>query len=46
MHLLGVLDIGFSPDGRRVVTAGIDGAKVWFADDGREIASLARHEGG
>jgi WD40 repeat protein len=36
----------FSPDGSRLVTAGNDRvAKVWDATSGKELFSLAGHEG-
>ena len=30
----------FSPDGQRIVTAGSDGAKLWDAEDGRELRTF------
>jgi WD40 repeat protein len=38
---------GFSPDGKRVVTASFDStARIWDADSGTEIALLKGHTGG
>ena len=37
--------IAFSPDGRRLVTAGLDGiVKVWDANDGNDLMTLSGHE--
>jgi WD40 repeat protein len=39
-----VWSAGFSPDGKRVVTASDDNtARVWDADSGKEIALLKGH---
>jgi WD40 repeat protein len=36
----------FSPEGKRIVTAGADGGvRVWDADTGVELADLTGHEG-
>jgi WD40 repeat protein len=42
-----VSHVAFSPDGRRVVTAGSDGptARVWDARTGQEITTLSGHTG-
>ncbi len=43
-HKWGILDIAFSPDGRRVATAGRDNrAKVWDASTGKILLTLADH---
>jgi hypothetical protein len=42
-----VLSAGFSPDGKRVVTASWDStARIWDADSGKEIALLKGHNTG
>ena len=41
-----IKSVAFSPDGRTIVTASIDGtARVWDTATGREIAVLRGHEG-
>jgi hypothetical protein len=41
-----VTSAGFSPDGKRVVTASADStARIWDADSGKEIAPLKGHTG-
>src|SRR5215471_17350759 len=43
-HTRQVLSTGFSPDGKRVVTASADNtARIWDADSGKEIALLQGH---
>lgn len=43
-HTAGLWDIAFSPDGKRLATASIDGtAKVWDAATGRELLTLCCH---
>ena len=44
-HTSGVLSAAFSPDGRRVVTASYDSARLWDAESGKEIALLKGHIG-
>jgi eukaryotic-like serine/threonine-protein kinase len=40
-----VYDLGFSPDGKRFVSAGRDGTiKIWAAADGAEMMTLRGHE--
>jgi len=40
----GVIQVGFSPDGKRLATAGGDGTvKVWDTSDGRELFTLEAH---
>jgi WD40 repeat protein len=42
----GVIRVVFSPDGKRLATAGADGtAKVWDAITGRELLTLSGHTG-
>jgi WD40 repeat protein len=46
-HTGEVVSAGFSPDGKRVVTASRDDtARIWDADSGKEIAQLKGHSGG
>lgn len=46
-HKAPVLEVNFSPDGRQVVTAALDGtAGVWDADTGKLLHSLKGHKGG
>jgi WD40 repeat protein len=46
-HASGIRAACFSPDGRRLASAGDDGTvKVWDAATGRELLSLTRHAGG
>src|SRR6185503_14327645 len=41
-----VLDASFSPNGKRVVTAGDDGsARIWNTSSGRLLFALKGHEG-
>ncbi len=41
-----MVDASFSPDGKRIVTAGVDGtARVWDAASGKEIGELRGHQG-
>lgn len=41
-----VVQVGFSPDGTRIVTAGEDGAaKLWGAASGRSVAAPLQHRG-
>src|SRR5207302_2046486 len=43
-HTVAVRSVTFSPDGRRLASAGDDGTvKVWDADKGQELLSLKRH---
>jgi WD40 repeat protein len=45
-HTEAVVDLKFSPDGKRVVTASGDNtARLWDAETGTEIAALKAHEG-
>jgi WD40 repeat protein len=40
------LDVNFSPDGNRIVTAGDDGTvRIWDAVTGRELKVLTGHQG-
>jgi WD40 repeat protein len=42
----GVIQVGFSPDGKRLATAGGDGTvKVWDTRHGRELFTLEAHPG-
>ncbi len=43
----GIMDVAYSPDGSRLVTAGADGvAKVWDAQTGAELLSFTNHTAG
>jgi eukaryotic-like serine/threonine-protein kinase len=45
-HVGGVMDVAFSPDGRRLVTCGLDQtAKVWDATTGKQLITLEGHKG-
>jgi hypothetical protein len=45
-HTAPLLAAAFSPDGKRIVTASLDGtAKVWDAANGKQLLSLAGHLG-
>jgi WD40 repeat protein/tetratricopeptide (TPR) repeat protein len=45
-HGASVLSITFSPDGKRIATAGMEGlARVWDTDTGRLVASSPPHAG-
>lgn len=44
-HVRSILDIAFTPDGARVVTASDDGtARIWQATTGRELHVLRAHD--
>ncbi len=46
-HVNGVIGCGYSPDGRRIVSASDDGTlKVWDAESGACVATLAGHGNG
>jgi hypothetical protein len=43
-HSLGISSVAFAPDSQTIVTGSLDGsAKVWDADDGRELRTLSGH---
>lgn len=45
-HLFDIMDIGFTPDGARIVTAGFDGTvKVWALESGENIGTYFGHQG-
>jgi WD40 repeat protein/serine/threonine protein kinase len=44
-HTSGIHTVAFSPDGRRIVTAADDSAKVWDALTGNELITLRGHTG-
>jgi WD40 repeat protein/DNA-binding SARP family transcriptional activator len=45
-HVSGAADVGFTPDGSRIVTAGFDGTvKVWDAETWEEVATFREHQG-
>jgi WD40 repeat protein len=46
-HLGPVVDVSFSPDGLRVLSASLDGtARVWDRERGAELLRIASHDGG
>jgi WD40 repeat protein len=40
-----VTSVGFSPDGRRLISNAEDSAKVWDAETGRELVTLPSQPG-
>ncbi|MBN8454117.1 NACHT domain-containing protein [Accumulibacter sp.] len=45
-HIGAVFSVAFSPDGRRLLSGGVDGAlHVWDAESGQWIGALAGHQG-
>ncbi len=45
-HTASAPDLAFSPDGRRLATASLDGtAKVWDVATGKELCAFKRHRG-
>ena len=43
-HMSSVRDVAYSPDGRHLVSAALDGeVKVWWASNGTQVGSLVGH---